>query len=195
MYKMRIPMRERVVLCVLMALGLFASAVVIVRTTTFRRYKRVGDKLWYMNDIAIWNLLEGQLGIIAACIPYLKSTFERILKRMGVLKEDDVPHGATSVRVSGYDYDKEMEAIRRRMEANARRKDLLELSVTDTSTPSDTPVNASTHSSASSDGASADLSPFPSRTPDQGESPSSKKAERGSDKASEGSSGDQLPVK
>jgi len=82
MYKMHIPLREKVVLCLLMALGLFASSVVIIRTTTFRRYKRAGDKLWFMSDITIWNLLEGELGILAACIPYLKSTFERGLKKL-----------------------------------------------------------------------------------------------------------------
>ena len=122
-YKINIPIREKFVLCLLMALGLFASSVVLVRTTTFRRYKRAGDKLWYMSDISIWNLLEGELAIIAACIPYLKNTMERALQKFGFLKEVHGDHGATSVRISGHDYDMEMEAARRRMERRGREEE------------------------------------------------------------------------
>lgn len=78
--------------------------------------------LWYMSDITIWNLLEGELAILAACIPYLKSSSENLLKRVGFLEEDKEVHGATSVRVSGYDDDLEMAATRRRMEARMEEK-------------------------------------------------------------------------
>jgi hypothetical protein len=149
MYRMNIPMRERLVLCLLMALGLFASSVVLIRTTTFRRYQRVGDKLWYMSDISIWNLLEGELAIFAACIPYLKSTMERALKKMGLLKENHTVHGATSVRISGHDYDVEMEAARRRMEKRGGEKDDADESVAELTPPSD----------AHSDGKSIDFHP------------------------------------
>jgi hypothetical protein len=138
MYNMRIPTRERIVLCSLMVLGLLASSVVVVRTTTFRRYKRAGDKLWYMNDISIWNLLEGELAILAACIPYLKSSSENLLRRLGLLKEDKALHGATSVRISGYDYDMEMAATRQRMERKKVGEDESSVSATETVPQSDT---------------------------------------------------------
>jgi len=173
MYKMKIPTREKIVLCTLMVLGLLASSIVVVRTTTFRRYKRAGDKLWYMSDITIWNLLEGQLAILAACIPYLKSTSEQVLKRLGILKEDKAPHGATSVRISGYDYDGEIEACRRRMEAKGDEKDETDVSVMEMTTQTDTLGKGNSQEFVSS-------APFPSQTQEESETSSARNSKPGS---------------
>lgn len=142
MYNMNLPLRQKIVLYFLMALGFFASSVVVIRTTTFRRYKRTGDKLWYMVDITIWNLLEGELGIIAACVPYLKSTFDHALKRLGFLKESEELHGATSVRISDYNYDMEFEEYRRRRESKVGNSDEADISVAQIIPDTDTEISS-----------------------------------------------------
>lgn len=138
---MQIALCEKIVLCILMALGLFASSVVLIRAITFHHYVRGvrgGDKLWYMVDITTWNLLEGEIGIIVACIPYLKALFERVSRRLGILKKDRGVYGATSIRISGYDYDSEIAAHKRRMKAKGDKNDEIDLSVTETTSQSDT---------------------------------------------------------
>lgn len=79
------PLREKIVLSMLMGMGVFAAAASIVKTTLVKSYGRTGDTLWDAVDLTLWSILEEQTGIIAACIPCLKSPFERTLQKCGVL--------------------------------------------------------------------------------------------------------------
>lgn len=79
------PLHERIVLCFLMSLALFGSAASILKTIQASNFTKNDDSLWTGVDITMWCFVEQQLGIIAACIPYLKSTFERALTRLGLL--------------------------------------------------------------------------------------------------------------
>ncbi|KAF2269388.1 hypothetical protein CC78DRAFT_529175 [Lojkania enalia] len=83
--KMQRPLREKVFLSCLMGLGIFAAAASIVKTTLVKDYGVTGDSLWDAMDLTLWSILEEQSGIIAACIPTLKSPLERILHRIGLL--------------------------------------------------------------------------------------------------------------
>lgn len=83
--KMQRPLREKIILSCLMGLGVFAATASIVKTTLVKNYGVTGDSLWDAIDLTLWSILEEQTGIIAACIPCLKSPFERILHRIGVL--------------------------------------------------------------------------------------------------------------
>lgn len=85
--KMQRPLREKLVLSALMALGLFAAAASVVKTTLVKHYGSTGDALWDSVDLNIWSTLEVQTGIIAACIPCLKSPFERVLDRLGLISK------------------------------------------------------------------------------------------------------------
>ena len=79
------PLREKIVLYFLMGLGLFGSVAAILKTIQIDTLTNKDDSLWAGVDIAMWCLLEQQLSIIAGCLPYLKSTFERALARFGPL--------------------------------------------------------------------------------------------------------------
>ncbi|OCL14998.1 hypothetical protein AOQ84DRAFT_370777 [Glonium stellatum] len=82
--KLRIPLRERIILIFLMALGLFASVASIMRTILTKYYLSTDDVLWDMADLTMWSHLEEYVGIIAVCIPCLKSPFEKILRQAGI---------------------------------------------------------------------------------------------------------------
>jgi hypothetical protein len=79
------PLREKIVLYFLMGLGLFGSTASILKTIQANNFTKQDDSLWVGVDITMWCFLEQQLGIIAGCLPYLKSTFERALTRFGLL--------------------------------------------------------------------------------------------------------------
>ncbi|KAF2465221.1 uncharacterized protein BDR25DRAFT_91667 [Lindgomyces ingoldianus] len=96
--KMNRPLREKLVLSILMGLGVFAAAASIVKTTLVKNYGITGDSLWDAIDLTLWSILEEQTGIIAACIPCLKSPFEKVLGRMGLLSSK----GRTAYGRSGY---------------------------------------------------------------------------------------------
>jgi hypothetical protein len=79
------PLREKIVLYFLMGLALFGSAASILKTIQANNFTKKDDSLWVGVDITMWCFVEQQLGIIAGCLPYLKSTFERALTRFGLL--------------------------------------------------------------------------------------------------------------
>lgn len=79
--------RERIMVCVLMSLGLFASAASIVKTVVTSQFEDngKGDQLMISGlKIAFWSSLEEQLGLITACLPCLKSYFQRVFAQLGV---------------------------------------------------------------------------------------------------------------
>ena len=84
----RRSLRERLVIALLMGLGVFAAAAVVVKLTLVPTYGATGDMLWDSVDLNTWSILEGQLGIVAACVPCLKSPFQAALRRMGLLSDD-----------------------------------------------------------------------------------------------------------
>ncbi|KAH7081358.1 hypothetical protein BKA63DRAFT_206862 [Paraphoma chrysanthemicola] len=77
--------REKVLICCLMAMGLVAAAVAAYRIgisdKTF-----AGDLLSSTVSMSMWCMLEVLLGIIAACLPTLKAPAERVLHRLGWLE-------------------------------------------------------------------------------------------------------------
>ncbi|OCL08819.1 hypothetical protein AOQ84DRAFT_259794, partial [Glonium stellatum] len=68
---MRVPMREKVIFTILMAMGLVASATAVVRLTLIKGYGVNSDFSWDNSAIVMWAHLECYLGITAACIPCL----------------------------------------------------------------------------------------------------------------------------
>jgi hypothetical protein len=87
---MHVPLREKLVLTVVMGMGLLASAATVVRLTLIKNYGVGGDFSWDNSDMAMWAHLECDIGIAAACIPCLKSPFEKVLRRVGLLSPRDL---------------------------------------------------------------------------------------------------------
>ncbi|KAF2649158.1 hypothetical protein K491DRAFT_611385 [Lophiostoma macrostomum CBS 122681] len=86
--KLNLPRREKVFMCVLMALGVFASCAALFRTLTLQTYYTSPD-IFRMNvTIALWAIVEQQFALIAATMPTLKSFLEKSLVRIGLFFYD-----------------------------------------------------------------------------------------------------------
>jgi len=88
---MRRPIRDRIVIGVLLSLGLVATGASIAKTMVVQDFGKkdgidpVGDGL----AIALWAAVEEQLALIASCIPCLKAPFQRLMLRFGLLTTRD----------------------------------------------------------------------------------------------------------
>jgi len=81
------PLRERIIIGLLMGLGLVASAASVVKTVVVQQYSHHSDKIDRVDGglkIALWSNIEEQIGIIAACVPCLRAPFRRFLLRLGI---------------------------------------------------------------------------------------------------------------
>ncbi|KAF2785479.1 hypothetical protein K505DRAFT_206559, partial [Melanomma pulvis-pyrius CBS 109.77] len=80
------PTSEKILISFLMALGLLATAIMCAKMTTFNDFGK-GDPMQATIKPSMYAKIEEQIGIIAACLPCLKSPAEQLLKRFGILKE------------------------------------------------------------------------------------------------------------
>jgi hypothetical protein len=86
--KIRRPLREKIVVCFLMGLGLVASGAVISKILSLRSFGTNPDVTWINGNVAMWGMVELFLAISATSIPVLKHMAERMLKRMGLLSSE-----------------------------------------------------------------------------------------------------------
>jgi hypothetical protein len=91
------PLRERVVIAILMGLGLFAGAASSMKAVAASQIGQTGDSTAEGIRIGRWSIIEEQVGFIAACIPCLRSPFQRILRRFGLISTQN-----TSRATEGY---------------------------------------------------------------------------------------------
>jgi len=80
------PLRERILIACLMAMGLVATIIAGIKTKTFKDVY-LGDPLSTTVDGSMWAKLEELVGIIAACMPCLKAPAEKLLRRAGILSD------------------------------------------------------------------------------------------------------------
>lgn len=83
------PLREKVVLCILMALGIFCACGAIPKLTTLRSYATEIDVTWMLGNVFMWAQVELYVGITVACVPALRSAFENTLRWLGLLSTAD----------------------------------------------------------------------------------------------------------
>ncbi|KAF2459124.1 hypothetical protein BDY21DRAFT_274663, partial [Lineolata rhizophorae] len=80
--KIKRPLREKILLCCLMGIGLAASAAAIRKMVMAKqKYVSEVDFTWYMIDFTLWALIESHIGIVAGCVPCLRSPVEKLLHR------------------------------------------------------------------------------------------------------------------
>ncbi|KAF2793659.1 hypothetical protein K505DRAFT_188288, partial [Melanomma pulvis-pyrius CBS 109.77] len=87
--KLNRPRREKVFMCVLMALGIFASFAAIVRTMFLQGFYTSQDIFRTNVPIALWAVVELQIALIAATIPTLKNFMEQVLVKVGLFFYDE----------------------------------------------------------------------------------------------------------
>ncbi|KAF2853434.1 hypothetical protein T440DRAFT_515576 [Plenodomus tracheiphilus IPT5] len=77
---------EKILIGVLMALGLSATAIACAKLKTFAHFGE-GDIMQATIVPSIYTKVEEQVGIIASSLPCLKGPVENLLKKLGLLKE------------------------------------------------------------------------------------------------------------
>jgi hypothetical protein len=77
---------EKILISMLMALGLLATAIACAKMTTFIKFGQ-GDPMQGTIMPSLWAKLEEQVGIIASSLPCLKNPAEILLRKLGLLKE------------------------------------------------------------------------------------------------------------
>ncbi|KAK3986486.1 hypothetical protein QBC44DRAFT_333307 [Cladorrhinum sp. PSN332] len=102
--KVQIPLRERVVIAMLMGLGVFASAASIVKAVIAANFGRTDDPNLEGISMGTWSVVEEQVAFIAACIPCLRKPFKRVLQKFGLtsLSAGTKQTGAAGYGPSGY---------------------------------------------------------------------------------------------
>ena len=79
------PLRERILVCCLMGIGLLASVSCIVKAVIVQRWGMGETDTWALAmSIATWTMIEELLAVLAACSPSLKGPLERFLRRIGI---------------------------------------------------------------------------------------------------------------
>lgn len=81
--KLQRPTEEKIFLCALMGLGLFASAFAILRTVWLKSYGESGDLFRENVMPTLWASLELAFAMIAATMPTLKNVMQKCLNKIG----------------------------------------------------------------------------------------------------------------
>ncbi|KAM7191731.1 hypothetical protein V8F20_009208 [Naviculisporaceae sp. PSN 640] len=88
LFKLNRPLRERLFVCGLMAMGLFASGASIVKTVIVQGYGDLTlppEEFYALGiSISLWTSMEQLLGLLAACVPAMKGLFQFCLGKVGV---------------------------------------------------------------------------------------------------------------
>jgi hypothetical protein len=96
------PRREKIVICILMGLGIFASCAAIPKFLAVRRLGHSGDATWEVGQVDMWSLVEISLGILATSNIALKGLLEKLLRRFKLLSTS--PGVATTANLSSKAY-------------------------------------------------------------------------------------------
>jgi len=124
--KVQRPLRERIIIGVLMALGVFASIASIMKAVAAARLGKTDDPNAEGITVGTWSAIEEQIAFITACIPCLRSPFQALLQRFGLVSvvntTTNKPTGASHGygRMYGNDTDKEDGATGIRMKSVMR---------------------------------------------------------------------------
>jgi hypothetical protein len=91
--KLNRSLREKFVIVILMGIGILASAAAIFKLADAYNYGKSGaqDFLYVIYKYTLCAYFEVNISIIAACVPFLKSMFERILRRYGLTSANEGP--------------------------------------------------------------------------------------------------------
>lgn len=91
--KVQRPLRERIIIGVLMALGIFTGVASIMKMVSSITFGRTGDNNADGIQIGMWSCVEELVGFIAACVPCLRSPFQRVLEYFGLVSNNKSQYG------------------------------------------------------------------------------------------------------
>jgi hypothetical protein len=81
--KVQRPVRERVVVGILMGLGVCAGVMSIVKITAATKFGRTNDTINESIMIGTWSVIEELIGLIVICVPCLRSPLQRAVQTFG----------------------------------------------------------------------------------------------------------------
>ncbi|KAH7121145.1 hypothetical protein B0J11DRAFT_58133 [Dendryphion nanum] len=82
--KVQRPLRERIIIGMLMGLGVFAGVASIIKMVFAAQFGKTGDYDLDGIRVGMWSLIEETVGFTAACIPCLRSPFQKCLEYFGL---------------------------------------------------------------------------------------------------------------
>ncbi|KAL8782145.1 MAG: hypothetical protein Q9213_005649 [Squamulea squamosa] len=82
-WKLQMEIRKKLALCVLLGMGVFAGICATIKTAHLRTTTHKEDMTWKLPQYLLWNALEVNIIIIAACIPTLRPLFLVLFQRPG----------------------------------------------------------------------------------------------------------------
>ncbi|KAF7540564.1 hypothetical protein G7054_g1261 [Neopestalotiopsis clavispora] len=80
-WKLKLPTRSKVGLCILMGCTLFAAVCSIVKTTKLTTLSDYSDFPYSSTGLIIWAVVEANVIIIAACLPTLRPFFHNAFNK------------------------------------------------------------------------------------------------------------------
>ncbi|TLS27376.1 hypothetical protein PpBr36_04044 [Pyricularia pennisetigena] len=86
-----VPLRSRAYVIGMFAVGALAATASAYRLDTLLRIGESSDPSWDYVPVAHWSLLEFTAGVVAACLPAIRTLAHIVLKRRGItwLEDDD----------------------------------------------------------------------------------------------------------
>ena len=81
----RLPLREKILLSVLLALGMTCAAASLPKILTFKEYGENADFTWWAATIYIYSFIELCIGLIATSAPPLRTAVTSGLVRVGLV--------------------------------------------------------------------------------------------------------------
>ncbi|KAL8648162.1 MAG: hypothetical protein Q9226_006111 [Calogaya cf. arnoldii] len=82
-WKLQMATRKKLALCSLLGLGVFAGICATIKTANLRTTTHKEDMTWKLPAYMLWNALEVNIIIVAACIPTLRPLFLVVFQRPG----------------------------------------------------------------------------------------------------------------
>ncbi|KAL8934539.1 MAG: hypothetical protein Q9216_005857 [Gyalolechia sp. 2 TL-2023] len=82
-WKLKIATKKKLMLCVLLGMGIFAGVCAVIKTSKLRTVTKKTDITFKLAGYLLWNALEVNVVIIAACIPTLRPLCLVVFKQKG----------------------------------------------------------------------------------------------------------------
>ncbi|KAL8959444.1 MAG: hypothetical protein Q9193_003697, partial [Seirophora villosa] len=82
-WKLKMATKKKLLLCVLLGMGIFAGVCAAIKTSQLRTVTKKVDITYTLAGYLLWNALEVNVIIIAACVPTLRPLFLVVFKQAG----------------------------------------------------------------------------------------------------------------
>ncbi|KAI9882143.1 MAG: hypothetical protein M1823_006113 [Watsoniomyces obsoletus] len=103
-WRMHLPLRQRLQVIAVLATGLFACAVSGVRILAFADLAKQFDVTWHTYSPLLWTVVEVNVGIVCSCMPTLKPLLRAHMPGIfgGASTQDSGPSSFLQTPSSGY---------------------------------------------------------------------------------------------